>query len=69
MSEDPLVTELRAACASLVAAVASSESSDWASAERATLDAQERTARILRELALKLAAPSRVPPGAIADGD
>ncbi len=69
MSEDPLVMELRVACASLVAAVASGESRDWASAERATLDAQERTARILRELALKLAAQSRAPPGVIGDGD
>ncbi len=57
MSEDPLVAELRAACASLVTAAAAAETKDWAMAEQGTLDAQERTARILRELALKLEEP------------
>ena len=62
MSEDPLVAELQAACASLVTATAAAETGDWAIAEQATLDAQERAARILRELALKLQAPPPPPP-------
>lgn len=69
MSTDPLVAELHAACASLVAAVAGAEAEDWVTAERATLDAQERTARILRELALKLGAPPYVAARSGSDGD
>jgi hypothetical protein len=53
MPEDPLVSELRAAAASLVLAAAAAENRDWPTAEQATLDAQSRAARILRELALK----------------
>lgn len=69
MTADPLVAELHAACASLVAAVAGAEAEDWVMAERATLDAQERTARILRELALKLGAPPYVPTNSKDDGN
>lgn len=58
--EDPLVAELRAAGASLVTAIAGAELQDWAVTEQAVLDAQERTARILRELALKLGEPPSV---------
>jgi hypothetical protein len=53
MPEDPLVSELRAAAASLVLAAAAAENKDWPTAEKATLDAQSRGARILRELDLK----------------
>jgi hypothetical protein len=61
MPEDPIVSELRAASASLVVATAAAQGGDWVTAEQGTLDAQERTARILRELGLKLASTS-VPP-------
>lgn len=60
MSEDALVAELRAAGASLGTAIAGAETKDWAIAEQAVLDVQERTARILRELALKLGEPPAV---------
>lgn len=57
MSEDALLAELRAAGASLANATAGAEAKDWAIAEQSVMDAQERTVRILRELALKLGAP------------
>lgn len=60
MSEDALVAELRAAGASLGTAIAGAEAKDWAIAEQGVLDVQERTARILRELALKLGEPPPV---------
>lgn len=60
MSEDALVSELRAAGASIGTAIAGAQAKDWAIAEQAVLDAQERTARILRELALKLGEPPAV---------
>lgn len=60
MSEDALVSELRAAGASIGTAIAGAQVKDWAIAEQAVLDAQERTARILRELALKLGEPPAV---------
>lgn len=62
MSEDPLIAELRAACASLVSAIAGAEAKDWAMAEQCVMDAQERTARLLRELALKQDEPPMRPP-------
>lgn len=62
MSEDPIVSELRAAGASLVLALAAAQTGDWAAAEKGTMDAQQRAARVLREIALKLAEPSMPPP-------
>ena len=56
-SEDPIVSELKAAGASLVLALAAAENGDWAAAEQGTIDAQQRAALILREIAMKLAAP------------
>jgi len=61
MPEDPIVAELRAAAASLVLAAAAAENADWPAAEQSALDAQSRSARVLREIALKqLAAPAPV---------
>lgn len=68
MPQDAVVSELRAASASLVMATAAAENGDWALAEQGTLDAQERTARILRELSFKLnEAP--IPPGSVPPND
>jgi hypothetical protein len=55
------VSKLRAASASLMVANAAAQGGDWVTAEQGTLDAQERTARILRELALKLTPTSVLP--------
>ena len=61
MPEDPIAAELRAAAASLVLAAAAADNADWPAAEQSALDAQSRSARVLREIALKqLAAPAPV---------
>jgi hypothetical protein len=49
---DPIVAELKAAGASLVLALAAAQNGDWAAAEQGTIDAQERSTVILRELQL-----------------
>lgn len=56
MAEDPAVSELRAAAASLVTASAAGEADDWATAEQGALDAQHRLARVMKEISMKLAA-------------
>jgi hypothetical protein len=50
MSKDALISELRAAAASLVIAVAAAENEDWPAAENGLMDAQERGSRISRDL-------------------
>jgi hypothetical protein len=65
MAEDPIVAELRAAAASLVTAAASAENGDWSLAEQSALDAQARSARVLREIQMKLVSP---PPSVMTDG-
>jgi len=60
-SEDPIVSELRAAGASLVLALAAAQHGDWPAAEQGTLEAQQRAAIVLREIALKLAEPPAPP--------
>jgi hypothetical protein len=67
VSEDAIVSELRSASASLVLATAAAQNGDWVTAEQGTLDAQERTARVLRELGLKLASTSVTPVAPPAD--
>jgi hypothetical protein len=62
---DAIVSELKAAGASLVLALAAAQNGDWAAAEQGAIDAQERSAVILREIQLKLAEPPR--PGGEAD--
>ena len=57
MSEDPIVSELKAAAASLVLALAAAQNGDWVAAEQGTIDAQQRAAIILREIEMKLAEP------------
>jgi hypothetical protein len=64
---DPIVAELKAAGASLVLALAAAQNGDWAAAEQGTIDAQERSAVILRELELKLSEPPG--PGGETDDD
>ena len=54
---DPIVSELRAAAASLVLAIASAENGDWAAAEQGVIDAQQRAPTILRQIHMKLADP------------
>jgi hypothetical protein len=61
MSEDPIVSELRAAGASLVLALSAAQNGDWPAAEQGTIDAQQRAAVILGEIALKLAEPPLPP--------
>ena len=57
---DPIVSELRAAGASLVLALAAAQNGDWPAAEQGTIDAQQRAAILLREIAMKqLAEPPR----------
>ena len=65
MSDLALVAELRAASVSMIAATKAAEHGDWATAERAVLDAQERSARLLRELGRKLLKDFEIkePPG------
>jgi hypothetical protein len=63
MAEDPIVAELRAAAASLVMAAAAAENEDWAAAEQSALDAQGRSARVLREIGMKkIPAPPPIKP-------
>ena len=57
MSEDPLLSEMRAASASMVLALASAENKDWAAAEQSAIDAQQRMEIVMRELQMKLAEP------------
>ena len=57
MSEDPLLSEMRAASASIVLALASAENKDWAAAEQSAIDAQQRMEIVMRELQIKLAEP------------
>jgi len=60
MVEDPLQSEVKAASASLVLALAAAENGDWAAAEQSAIDAQQRLEIILRELQMKLAQPPSV---------
>jgi hypothetical protein len=53
MAEDPVVSELRAAAASLTLAAAAAENGDWPAAEQSALDAQSLAACVLREINLK----------------
>lgn len=64
MPQDPIVEELRAAAALLVVAAAAAENGDWATAEESALDAQGRSARVLREIGLKQVP---VPPPMVSD--
>ena len=64
MHDDPIVSELRAAGASLVLALAAAQNGDWPAAEQGTIDAQQRAAVVLREIAMKLAEPPRPTEGA-----
>ena len=52
MAKDALISEMRAAAASMVTAVAAAENEDWPAAENALMDAQDRGSRLLRELSL-----------------
>ena len=64
---DPIVSELKAAGASLVLALAAAQNGDWAAAEQGVIDAQERSTVILREIQLKLSEPPG--PGGETDKD
>ena len=64
MHDDSIVSELRAAGASLVLALAAAQNGDWPAAEQGTIDAQQRAAVVLREIAMKLAEPPRPAEGA-----
>jgi len=64
---DSIVSELKAAGASLVLALAAAQNGDWAAAEQGTIDAQERSTVILREIQLKLSEPPG--PGGETDED
>ena len=46
MSKDALISEMRAAAASMVTAVAAAENEDWSAAENGLMDAQERGSRL-----------------------
>ena len=48
MAKDALISEIRAAAASMVTAVAAAENEDWPTAENALMDAQGRGSRLLR---------------------
>jgi hypothetical protein len=61
MSEDPILSELRAAGASLILALAAAQNGDWPAAEQGTIDAQQRVALVLRQIAMKLAEPPMAP--------
>lgn len=52
-----LLSEMRAASASMVMALASAENGDWAAAEQSAIDAQQRMEVVMRELQLKLEEP------------
>jgi hypothetical protein len=64
---DPVVSELKAAGASLVLALAAAQNGDWAAAEQGAIDVQERSTVILREIQLKLSEPPG--PGGETDED
>ena len=57
MSEDPLLSQMRAAKRKLVLALASAENKDWAAAEQSAIDAQQRMEIVMRELQMKMAEP------------
>ena len=57
MNEDPLLSEMRAASASMVLALASAQNKVWAAAEQSAIDAQQRLAIVMRELQMKMAEP------------
>ena len=61
-NDDPIVSELRAASASLLLAVSAAEKGEWGAAEQGALEAQQRGAVALREIAMKLAEPPMPPP-------
>jgi hypothetical protein len=46
MSKEALISEMRAAAASIVTAVAAAENEDWPAAENGLMDAQERGGRL-----------------------
>lgn len=52
MSKRALVSELQAVGVSVETAMSAAENEDWSLSEQALLDAQERGARVLRELGL-----------------
>ena len=60
MAEDPLQSELQAASASLILALAAARNGDWAAAEQGAIDAQQRMETVMRELQMKLAEPPSV---------
>jgi hypothetical protein len=64
---DAIVSQLKAAVASLVLALAAAQNGDWAAAEQGVIYAQEQSTVILREIQLKLAEPPG--PGGEADED
>lgn len=66
MAEDAIVAELRAAAASLTMAAAAAKNKDWVAAEQSALDAQSRSARVLREIGMKQTAP---PPSVMGDAE
>ena len=57
MNEEPLLSEMRAASASMVLALASAQNKDWATAEQSAIDAQQRMEIVMRELQMKIAEP------------
>jgi len=57
MSEDRLLSEMRAVSASMVLALASAEHKHWAAAEQSAIDAQQRMEIVMRELQMKMAEP------------
>jgi hypothetical protein len=67
LGDDAIVSELKAAGASLVLALAAAQNGDWAAAEQGAIDAQQRAAVILRQIQLKLAEPPG--PGGETDED
>jgi hypothetical protein len=54
---EPIVSELRAAGASLVLAIAAAENGEWAAAEQGVIDAQQRAPIILQAIQSKMAEP------------
>jgi len=57
----PIISELRAANASLVLALAAAQNGDGPAAEQGIIDAQQCAAVILREITMKLAEPPMPP--------
>jgi hypothetical protein len=72
MAQDAIIAELRAAAGSLITATAAAESQDWPTAEMSALDAQDRLARLLKEISIKLIASdpiqNTIPPSAAKRG-